>query len=105
MAGGTHRQESRRGGRNGGGLWSWPHVRHARAVQTKSEVLAEVVETVCMARASKSAGGGGQESTQANGWRLTAFDVLLIHGPQSAETVSPRLRRRRHVGLVGWTKR
>jgi hypothetical protein len=43
MVGGTHRQEGRRGGRDGGGLGSCPHVSHARAVRTESEVLAEVV--------------------------------------------------------------
>lgn len=35
----------------------------------------------------------------ANGSGLTAFDMLLVHGSQRAETVSPgrRRRRRRHL--------
>lgn len=41
MVGGTHRQERRGGGREGGRLGSWPQVSHGCAAPRDSEVLAE----------------------------------------------------------------
>lgn len=97
VVGGTHGQESGGGGRNGGRLGSWPHVRHVRAVATESAVLA--------------GGGGGAGvhgagvysgwwrwagSAPANGWLLTAFEVLRVHGLERGETGSPGGGRRGH---------
>lgn len=105
MEGGTHRQEGRRGGRDGGRRGSWPHVSHAQAEAAESEDVAErwcswvrLGAYGCLWWASggrlRRAVGG---TATANGCALTAFDVLLVHGSQrAAETVAPGRRRRRH---------